>query len=337
MKFFLVLVLVALALPSGAEKTSTSASTRIEQATAAMEKNDLDKVIELLNPYTDQLSQPGYLMLANAYSQKKDFVNEVRILGLLVAKDEANYKWQVLLAQAYLKQGKATSDPTRSRDLINTGIQKLRTAMNLNPKYKPTFDLLVQTLLWQKANYEAREVLSDGLAKFGRRPEIVKELCRLNSMDGFLVQAIEFCEASIELSPGFADSYVYLVQSLHDQGEDQKAEKEAVAAARKFPKNEFVLWAAGKFFEGRKNLSVAARYYEQATLAKPDSARAQFGAATTQLEMANYDKALEFFKKACKLDPLMSQETFLNAASRLRQKGLSKLAEKYNSSAYSCK
>src|SRR5688572_17139380 len=81
-----------------------SVATRFQQANDAMAAGEVDKVIELLNPYTDQLSQPGYLLLANAYSRKKDFVNEVRVLTLLTNKDENNYRWQLLLGQAFMKQ-----------------------------------------------------------------------------------------------------------------------------------------------------------------------------------------------------------------------------------------
>lgn len=313
------------------------AATRFQQANDAMAEGKVDKVIELLNPYTDQLSQPGYLLLANAYSKKKDFVNEVRVLTLLTTKAEDNYQWHLLLAQAYLKQGNATKDPVANKELIDKGVQTLRKVLQLSPKYKPAFDSLVRTLLSQNANYEARELLAEGLNKFGRRPEIYKELCRLNSMDGFLVQAIGFCKESIELSPDFPDSYVYLTQSLDDQGEKIAAEKEIVLAARKFPKSEFVQWAAGKLFTNRKNISVAKRYFEQGTVAKADSARAYFGLANSLLELADYEKALPAFTKACQLDASMSYETFLNAASRLRQKGLGTLAEKYTSAAYGCK
>ena len=50
-------------------------------------KNEHDKTIELLNPYTDQLKDSGFLLLANSYAKKKDFTNEVRTLNFLVAKD----------------------------------------------------------------------------------------------------------------------------------------------------------------------------------------------------------------------------------------------------------
>src|SRR6185312_243873 len=131
-------------------------------------------------------------------------------------------------------------------------------------KYKPAFDLLLNTLLVIKADNEARELLMDGIKKFGERAEFYRDLCRLDSTDGFLVQALANCRRAIKLAPGFPDSYVYLVQSLYDQKELEHADKDIVSAARRFPNSEFVPWAAGMLFLKKKTFAVAARYFQAA-------------------------------------------------------------------------
>lgn len=310
---------------------------RIQSARNHFQKGQFDKVIELLNPYTDQLDEGGFLVLALAYSNKKDYANEVRVLTIITAKDEDNYKWQMLLAQAFLKQAGAQPNSPRSAELLTSGIQRLRTAIRLAPKYKPAFDLLLATLLQQKANNEARELLTEGIEKFGARPDLFKELCRLDAADGYLVQAVSHCKESIRISPNYPDHYVYLLESLHDQKEFVESEKTAIAAARKFPSSEFVQWASGTLFLKKKNFSVATRYFEAALKAKPDSGRAHFGLAQSLFEQGKEAQALDHFIKACKADASTS-ETFHAYAGRLKQKGENReLTSKYSQGAGSCR
>jgi len=323
-------------LEAALKKNPEDTKSRVQLATLFANENKPEKTIELLNPYTDQLDENGFLLLASSYAKRKDFANEVRILNFLMNKDEENFKWHMLLAQAYLKQASEVTDEKRNRDLLTSGIQRLRRALQLSPKYKPAFDLLLNTFLQQRANNEAREMLMEGITKFGKRPELFRELCRLDSQDGFLVQAVNNCTESIKLTPEYADHYVYLVQALHDQKEDLRAEKQIVKAAKKFPQSEFVQWAAGELFFRKKNYPVAARYFQVAVKATPGSGRAQFGLAKALFEAGDEAGALEPFIQACKLDAA-SLETFLGATGRMKQKGSSELTQKYIKATNTCR
>lgn len=309
---------------------------RVQLSALHSKDNRYDKVIELLNPYTDQLGSEGFLLLANAYSQKKDYANEVRVLSILSAREEENYKWHMLLGQAYIKQASEVSvNEKRHAELLTSGIQRLRRVMQINKKYKPAFDLLLSTFLNQKSNNEARELLTEGIDKFGKRPELFRELCRLDSQDGFLVQAVEHCGESIKLSPTYPDHFVYLTQALHDQKEEQRAERQIVSAAQKFPQNEFVQWAAGTLFAKKKNFPVASRYFEAAVKAAPNAGRSQAGLAQALFESNQEARALEHFTKACKLEP-QTLDAFLAATGRLKQKQ-NDLAAKYIAAANTCR
>lgn len=309
---------------------------RVQLARASFDSGQFEKVIELLNPYTDQLDANGFLMLAMSYSNKKDYANEVRVLSIVSANEEENFKWQMLLAQAYLKQAGLNPNASSAPELLTEGIRRLRTTLKLSPKYKPAFDLLLSTFLKQKAHNEARELLAEGISKFGARPDLFKELCRLDSMDGYLVQAVEHCRESIKISPGYPDHYVFLVQALYDQKENIPAERTAVNAAKRFPKSEFVQWAAGTLYFKKKNYPVAARYYRNAVTAKPDSGRAQFGLAQALFEQGQEAEALEYFIKACKTDPV-TNEIFHTYAGRMKQTKKMELTAKYVQSANNCR
>src|SRR5262249_22244096 len=130
--------------------------------------------------------------------------------------------------------------------------------------------------------------------------------------------AVSNCEESIKISTDYPDHYVFLVQALHDQKEDVRAEKTIVVAAHKFPNSEFVQWAAGTLFLRKKNYPVATRYFEAAAKANPGSGRAQFGLAQARFENGDPKGALDPFIRACKSDA-STLETFLAATGRLKQ------------------
>jgi tetratricopeptide (TPR) repeat protein len=314
----------------------THLSTRIQLANIYLRQQQFEKVIALLNSYTDQLTSEGFLALAEAYSSMKNYVDEVRVLNVLVTKEEDHFQWEMLLGQAYIKESSVTKDEEARGKMDTFAITHLRKAFKLNPKYKPIYDVLLNTLLRQKVHNEARELLIESVGRFGERPETFRELCRLDSLDGFLDSALKNCRQAIQAAPNYPDNYVYLVQTLYDEKEDQKAEKDIVGAARKFPSSEFVQWAAGVLFFKKKNYPVAARYFEAAVKADPTAKRSQFGLAQSLFESGDEKGSYDHFVKACDSDPV-AVEVFLAAGGRLKQKGNSALGEKFVHSAYNCK
>nr|HMN68613.1 tetratricopeptide repeat protein [Bdellovibrionales bacterium] len=304
-------------------------SLRLQLAKAHEAAKQPDKVITTLNPYTDQLTPVGFLVLARAYSTKKDYANEVRVFKFLADKDETSFRWQMLMGQAYLKQAHELPEGEGRKTALTNGIRSLRRALALQSRFKPAYDLLLSTLLTNRANNEARELLMEGISKFGARPELYRELCRLDAQDGFLVQAVANCWESINVSPNYPDHYVYFIQALSDQKEDVRAEREVVKAAKKFPRSEFVQWAAGMLFLRQKNYPVASRYFRTAVAAQADSPRSRFGLAQALFENGSEEEALEHFVKACKADA-KTHEAFMMAAGKIRQRGSSPLASKYS-------
>lgn len=319
------------------KQTPDRVTVRVVLASQYFKAGQFDKVAPLLNPYTDQLDDNGFLVLANSYSQLKDYTNEVRVLNVLLGRSDEDYRWHMLMAHAYLKLASTLpKDEKAARTAQTSAIQQLRQVLTLQPKFKPAFDLLLVTFLNQRSNNEARELLTDGLARFGPRAELYRDLCRLDSLDGFLVQSIENCRLAIKLSPNYPDNYVYLVQTLYDQGEFEQAERNITAAARKFPASEFVQWAAGTLFIKKKNFPVSSRYFEAAVKTDPNSIRGHFGLAQSLLENGDAEAALPHYIKACAGDPT-TYEAFLIAGAKVKQKGNTSLGQKYSQAGYACR
>jgi len=310
-------------------------SNRVQLANAYFKINQFSKVVELLNPYTDQLDENSFLLLGSAYSSLKDHMNEVRVLTVMTSKKEVDHRWYMLLGQAHLKH--ASTLPQDKQPPVHTlAIQSLRRTLQLQPKFKPAYDLLLITFLQQRAHNEARELLAEGIANFGRRADLFRELCRIDSGDGFLVQAIDHCREAIKLAPTYPDNFVYLVQTMYDQGENEQAERNITAAARKFPQSEFVQWAAGTLFMKKKNYPVSARYFSTGLKADGNSIRCAFGLAQSLYETGDEETALPHFVKACAADKA-TFHTFLSAGAKLKQKGNTSLGGRYTQAAYACK
>lgn len=309
---------------------------RLNYAKGRLQAGDYSRVIQALNAYTDQLPEDGLLMLSQAFSKSKKYSEEVRVLKLLVGHNDRNFKSQMLLAQALLKQANAETHEDKAKDLRTEAIQDLRKCLKLRPKFKPAFDQLVDVLLEQKEHSEARELLLDGIKRYGKLPDLLQEICRIDSLDGYLSQAIENCRAAISAKPLYPDSYVYLVQSLHDQNKNDLAAKEIEHAAGRFPKSEFVQWAAGKIYFKSKNYPVATRYFSQAVKADPSSGRAMYGLARSLFESHQPEKALTYFQKSCSLVE-GARETFFESGARLFQKGDLVLSNQYKSAANACR
>ncbi len=311
---------------------------RLRKAMEEYSAAHYDKAIELLNPYSDGLESYALMLLASAYSKKELYGDEIRVLNVMADRDEKSSEARMLLGQAYEKQAMKAKDTEAAKKFNGQAIVAFRESVALRPKFKPAFDSLLAALLESgdpKDAADARDLLADGLERFGHRPELMKEECRLDSMQGFVSQAVRSCREAIHLAPAFPDSYVFLVQSLFDEKEDTSAEHEIVDAAKRFPASEFVQWSAGTVFYRKKNFPVSTRYFGQAVKADPESSRSQFGYAQSLFESGQEKEALPVFQKACTMDPKNVTEVFFTASSRLRNKG-NPLGGQYKEAANLC-
>jgi tetratricopeptide (TPR) repeat protein len=295
-----------------------------------------DQVIALLNPNTDVASPRGYLLLASAYHESKDFENVLRVIRLLSEKRPKDYHVHYMLGDARLKYAATLTDINDRQATENQGIESFRTAIRIKKAFRPVHQALVNYFLKVNLNHEAREQLQEMLKVFGQKGEIHADLCRLYSVDGFLSQAVRHCMRAMQLEPGFAESYVYLGQAYYDQKELEKAETTLVSAAKKFPNSEFVQYGAGQFFLKKSNFPVAIKYLKRAVDTQPGSARAQLALAQSLFESGMTAEALPYFVKACQLTTTAQTEV-LGAAARLRLKGNGTLAGRYSQAAGGCK
>jgi len=298
---------------------------REKLARAYLSANQFDKVISALTAYTEQISIPARFDLASAYRGKNDSLNEVRALKNISERDPTIFEAHYNIALAQMKLNNEAD-----------AIEELRLAIGINPGFKPAHETLLKIFIKADNRYEARETLQDMIKRFGKRPELMNDLCRLLSIDGFNKQATAECQQAILTSPAYPDNYIYLAQSLKDAEQEGESEKTLLHAARKFPKSEFVQWATGQLYFRKQNFPVAKKYFTAANAADPKSARALQGLAESGIELGEYESALDQYERACKIDPYL-KEAMLTAGSKLRHKKEENWGKKFSSKSYLCK
>ncbi|MCB0362585.1 MAG: tetratricopeptide repeat protein, partial [Bdellovibrionales bacterium] len=284
-----------------------------------------NKIIELLNPYVDEIELNSQMILAMAFHQTESFDDEVRVLKKVITKNESNHLTLYKLGIAYTKIGDST------QATIN-----FRKSIKLQKNFRPAYEALLEIFQVSKNNYESRAILREMERHFGKDPEIYSHLCRLDSLDGYIDTAIESCQLAIKLDPEFPDNAVYLSQSYIDQRNEAKAAQILLKSARRFPQSEFVQRSAGEYYLNQKNYAVAQKYFIQALKVDDKSSGAQLGLALCQFEKGMYEESLISFSKACKLDEI-AIDKIRESSGKLRLAKETEWSRKFSQQIYKCK
>ena len=323
-------------LESALKKDPDNITVRERLARQFSNMKQWDKVIEHLNPHTDVASPRGYLLLATAYQEVKNFKSVARVLRLLSEKRPKDYHIQFMLGDALIKQAGTVTELTERQKLEASGIESFRAAIRIKRTFRPPYQALVNYFVSAGMNLEAREQINDMLKVFGNRPELHADLCRLYALDGFLQQAVRYCNRARQLNADLPESYIYLAQAYFDQKEMERAEQTLIEAAKRFPRSEFVQYGTGQFFLQKSNFPVAMKYLKRAVASQSGSARSQLALAKSLFESGLEEESLAHFSKACQIETA-AQSDVLAAASRLRLKGSSSLAARFSQAAGACK
>jgi tetratricopeptide (TPR) repeat protein len=333
-------------------KTAPAAAFNKEAPTAKVErlkaelKNDPQNSnvgIELANTYyqlkqyeaattlywknVDKLDRASMLNLARAHQAKNEPNDMIRILHILLGKDEKDYEASALLGDAFFMQKK----PKEAMEAYKTAIEN-------NSKYEPAYQGLVK--IYESRNppnlYELRILFQDMSDNIGARAEYAAKLCEINYKDGTFEPAIAKCKEAIQKSPDNPENYVYLALSQKDgEAVEGTSLKNLKKSADKFPKSELAQYTYAKTLEDQKNFVDAFKYYKVATDADAKSARSWLGLATSAFEIRKFDVALEAYKKACKFDRKFAVN-FRKAATNLKLGHNSEWAGRYDNAAEAC-
>ncbi len=273
------------------ESNPTDKKTMSELGKALYRSGDKTRALEYLKKAIIESDPNSYLLVAQIYREQKNYLDEIRILNLMLPKHPNYPRGHVLLGDAYVNLQKP-----------DDAIVKYREAIDISPKYESAYWGLFKVYEYKKNNYESRIILLDLLKNFGEKAKYLNPLCKLYSIDSFFEDSITFCQKAIELNPKYPDNHIYLALTYKYAQNTQQAEKIIKSAASNFPKSEFAQQTAGEIMSEGKNWEVATKYFSACTSRSKKNVACQSGLALASFNIGKYDAANKAFLAACLLD-----------------------------------
>lgn len=296
---------------------------REKEAIDYIKNSKNNKAIDLLESLEDS-SARSLLILAQAYENKGDYENQIRVLKQLVKKNKKNGLYLLELAKGFRKLYFKTG-LFKYREEAITHINHI---LKLHKKYHEKAHLEMLNLLKYKedseeTNYAILKLLQTLIREFGVKRTYVKDICKYFYLNKFYNQSLSGCKKAMKYDPKEPSNYIYYALSMEETEEIEENLKKAV---RKFPKSLFVRLSIGQFFITQKDYKSALPHFNKALKIKSNSAEGQMGLAQSLFYNGKEKTSYKHFLKACMLDKPQMLWPFKQAKSILNQKSKFKLA-----------
>ena len=302
-------------------KTKVSAETlaKIEKANTLLKLNKTGDAILLLKPISADLPRHGLLSLSKAYHAQKNYLEETRILEIIIGQNDKDYYVQNLLAECYL----ANRELEKAADNFSL-------AKELKYDYLPAYLGLEKTYESKGQFDDARLIFNDMIRIFGAKKEYLNEICRLYSIEGSVQEGIDACQKATMNDPSLSTNHIFLGRMLIENDQAERGEMIILKAAKQFQKSDAAQIAAANIKFKHKQWHAASDIYAQSTIANPNSDEGFIGWARSLFEMQKYNDAKIAYTKACTLNKKYLPD-LRNAIAVLRQKDQIVLANQYES------
>ena len=322
----------------------------------ASSKGTNKDLIELLEPYIHDLDLPSLLLLEEVYSKEKNYKQQIKTLNWILSQFPEKPLYYFRLAQVQLTLNKEEQKETQQRKIKkkthllpkdhlklllqreNKAIENLRQSIELDPKFRPAYQELINLFIKKNESYEALVVTQDMGKNLGKNPSYFGLLCQLYSMRRLFEDSLENCNKAIEFFPENPLYHFYRIQvySKQEEGQEKKVVPLLTQWSHRFPKNSFVQEKMGQYYLKKKSFPLALRHLSQSIKIDPSSASAQLAFAEASFALQHYKQALKAYLRVCDLTKKTPRE-FKRAASSLRQKkDKKKWSHEYNLKLQNC-
>lgn len=256
-----------------------------------------DKALEYFKKANNPTNPEALEWISKACEQKKDYLEQIRALEILIHEKPNIPKYYTQLGTAYLNSEK-----------IPKAIENYKEAIKRAPKYEKAYVELLEVYKKQKNYYEAAILLNDVMNVFGKTERWLSKLCEIKTLQSFYDDAKLICQDAVSRLPRVAENHVYLALAYKNSGAAPQAEKIMLSAGRQFKKSELAQFYAGQFSDESKNWEQSIIFYGQGAKVDPKSTRCHLGLAQALYEINEYAKSLAAFSKACALDNNVDNE-----------------------------
>lgn len=257
----------------------------------AVKQKKSEAIISLLAPEVEKLSHDNLVTLADAYFDSNNYLAAIKTYTACLAIDPKDYKSKTRIGLSQINLGK-------DKDALLT----LKSSLEINSKFEPTYQVLVDYYTKKKNKYELRLLYQDMVDNLGEKDQYITALCELCTQDGLYEQSIKYCQKGIQLNPKSASNFSYLGLSYQETGETKKAQRFLKLAADKFPDSEIAQLNYAQLLENDKNFIQAYSYFKKATVANDKSLKGFLGLANASLEIQKYNESLSAYAEACKIN-----------------------------------
>lgn len=284
-----------------------------------------DKALPYLKKSLDYDRPASYLELAKSYRLKKQYLDEIRILNLLIPKTNNFSQPIYLLGKALFNIGKHEE-----------AISKYRQSIQISPRFEKPYWGMLEIYNSKKNYYESRIILLDMVKIFGDKSKYHTQLCKLYSIDSFFENSIKYCKQAIVLNSKIPDNHVYLGQTYKYLKEAKRAERTLTRAARSFRKSELAQQAAGELMEETENYEKAIKYFRHCKKINKENLRCQLGLGRVAFYLGKYKESNQAYYNACIIDRKSIVAEYKKQASLLRMDKKNKWYNKFTKEIRRC-
>ncbi len=270
--------------------------------------DDFDKAIFHLKKNNKKPSIKALILLAKAFSQKKDYQEEIRVLSILLEMHPSSPKVYTDIATAYYKN-----------DKIEEAIKYYKAALQNDRRHKGAYKGLWTVFESQGNFYDMKQILEDFLALSPNDIEAHSKLCQANLKSRYADESILSCNRAIKVNPSYPNNHIYLGLAHKWNGNEKQAEKIIFDTAKKFRKSLLAQYEAARLAEEKNRWGDALRFYRNCVNIDNRSFTCTMKIAHLAIRLEKYEEATESFLAACRINKFKTFSEIRDTAGELRK------------------
>ena len=268
---------------------------------------DFDKAVFHLKKNSKDPSIKGLILLSKAFSQQKNYQEEIRVLNFLLDIHSSSPKLYTDIATAYYKDKK-----------IEKAIEYYKTALQKDRRYKEAYKGLWTVFEFQENFYDMKQILVDFLAIYPNDIEGHSKLCQANLKSRFADESMQSCSRAIKVNPSYPNNHIYLGLAHKWNGNDRQAEKIIFDTAKKFRRSLLAQYEAGLLSEEKKQWESALDFYRNCVKIDNRSLICIMKTAHLEIKLGKYEESTETFLSACRINKFKAFAEIRDVAGKLR-------------------
>lgn len=293
----------------------------------SMESNEYTKAVKFLeNSLYNEASFDTLKLLATAYKEKQDFINQIKVLNILSVNYSQNPESFYLLGLAYKNLYLNEEDDNKAENKKKS-VESFNQAIKINQKYILAYEALLSLLMSENPKTAEKIHTKDSLSvamdmlKVFRDSKHYIQLCKAYYDNQFLKQSRKACAKSVKKNP--KDPVSPLILALSRKS-NKETSKELLNVAKKFKQSFIVQYKTALFFMDQ-NPEVAITYFDSAYALQPKNIKLNKIMAKFFFDNKEEKKSYKHFLNACLFTNGKFLKDFRTAKSQLRRKKMIEL------------